>query len=395
MNAPGAAEGESKALQHRVRELEAVAAIASSFTFEESLEAMMVEVARQVVGASDDAIACIMGLSDRETNLANHVLGSFGTPPGFDAILEEAWLTAGTPVVSTSLRTRQPQVLELATVLKVAGYERVRAEQERAGWTRMAVVPVIYRMQPVGLLIVAYPGEAHPDDGELAFLAAIADHAAVAIENARLFEQAQAVAVTEERQRLSRELHDSVSQALYGISLGAQTARDMLAADAMKAAEPIEFVLSLAEIGLAEMRALIFELRPDSLATEGLLPALQRQATALRARQKIVVETAFPVEPDVPLAAKEMLYRVAQQAMHNIAKHARATEVSVSLAEADGDLVLTVRDNGQGFVVAEHYPGHLGVTSMRERAQRLGAETRIESSPGAGCTITVRMPFGK
>lgn len=393
MSAAATPDADARALQHRVRELEAVAAIASSFTFEESLEAMMVEVSRQVVGASDEAIACIMGLSDRETNLANHVLGSYGTPPGFDAILEGAWKTAGTPVVSTSLRTRQPQVLELATVLKVPGYERVREEQERAGWTRMAVVPVIYRQQPVGLLIVAYPGEAYPDEGELAFLAAIADQAAVAIENARLFEQAQAAAVTEERQRLSRELHDSVSQALYGISLGAQTARDMLAVDAEKAAEPIAFVLSLAEIGLAEMRALIFELRPDALETEGLLPALQRQVTALRARHRLVIETELAREPDVSLAAKEMLYRVAQQALHNIGKHAQASEVSLSLVEADGALVLTVRDNGQGFVVADHYPGHLGVTSMRERAQRLGAETRIESSPGMGCTITVRLPL--
>src|SRR5581483_1884348 len=107
-----------------------------------------------------------------------------------------------------------------------------------------------------------------PRHAELAL--AVANQAAIAIENARLFERVQSAAATEERQKLARELHDSVSQALYGIALGARTARAQLDRDPAKAAEPLDYVLSLAQAGLAEMRALIFELRPESLATEGL-----------------------------------------------------------------------------------------------------------------------------
>jgi signal transduction histidine kinase len=139
------------------------------------------------------------------------------------------------------------------------------------------------------------------------------------------------------------------------------------------------------------MRALIFELRPEALATEGLLPALQRQIAALQARHKFAFETDLDFEPDISLAAKEMLYRVAQQAMNNIAKHAAATAVTISLTRQDDYLELTIRDNGRGFIVAENYPGHLGVTSMRERARNEGGWFTIESAPGRGCTITVRV----
>jgi signal transduction histidine kinase len=153
---------------------------------------------------------------------------------------------------------------------------------------------------------------------------AIANQAAVAIENARLYEQAQALAVLEERQRLARELHDSVSQALYGISLGAHTARTLLERDPGKLAEPLGYVLSQAETALMEMRALIFELRPESLETEGLVAALSRQAVALHARHGIEVSAELGDEPDLPLKVKQELYRFAQEALHNTVKHARA-----------------------------------------------------------------------
>ena len=112
---------------------------------------------------------------------------------------------------------------------------------------------------------------------------AIANQAAIAIENARLYAQAQELAALEERQKLARELHDSVSQALYGISLGAHTARKALERDPQGVVEPLDYVLSLAEAGLAEMRALIFELRPESLEAEGLVAALTKQAAAVQA----------------------------------------------------------------------------------------------------------------
>ncbi len=148
-----------------------------------------------------------------------------------------------------------------------------------------------------------------------------------------LYEQAQKLAALQERQRLARELHDSVSQALYGISLWAHTAREALESSEPEQAEAaIEDVLTLAEAGLAEMHALIFELRPESLETEGLVAALTKQVEVLRARYKLIVEADLADELDLSLERKEALYRIAQEALHNIVKHARASNVVLRLA---------------------------------------------------------------
>jgi signal transduction histidine kinase len=196
----------------------------------------------------------------------------------------------------------------------------------------------------------------------------------------------------EERQRLARELHDSVSQALYGIALGARTARTQLERDPAKVAEPLDYVLSLAEAGLSEMRALIFELRPESLQNEGLVAALKKQADALHARHKLEIVTAFCPEPDLSLDTKEALYRIAQEALQNVAKHASATRVEMSLQMTDERLTLEVRDNGKGFDTGREFPGHLGMKSMPERTAQIGGEFHIHSQPGAGTMITVNIP---
>jgi signal transduction histidine kinase len=211
-----------------------------------------------------------------------------------------------------------------------------------------------------------------------------------------LNEQIQRMTALEERQRLARELHDSVSQALYGIALGARTARTLLDRDPLKAVQPVEYVLSLAEAGIAEMRALIFELRPESLEQEGLAAALAKQADALRARYGIAVETTLADEPDLPLSFKEAFYRIAQEAMHNTVKHAQAKHVTLRLITEDCSVVLEVSDDGIGFDPTAGFPGHLGLKSMCERMERLGGTLAIESAPGAGTrvrsSVTVQSP---
>jgi signal transduction histidine kinase len=191
---------------------------------------------------------------------------------------------------------------------------------------------------------------------------------------------------------LSRELHDSVSQALYSIALGSRTARALLDRDPHRAIEPLEFVLAQAERGLAEMRALIFEMRPEALEQEGLVAALSRRAAALEAQYQLHVERALGDEPAVPLPVKEALYRIAQEAMHNTGKHAQATEIRLTLACRDETLILEVQDNGRGFDTGGSFPGHLGLQSMRERASQLGGALDIESASGTGTLITVRIP---
>lgn len=206
-----------------------------------------------------------------------------------------------------------------------------------------------------------------------------------------LYEKAQELAALQERQRLARELHDSVSQALYGISLGAHTARESLESDPEQAAASIDYVLSLTQAGLAEMRALLFELRPESIETEGLVAALNKQVAVLRTRHHLTVDAQLDSEPDIPLEQKQTLYRIAQEALHNIIKHARASMVVLRLTKQADALLLTVRDDGRGFDPTASFPGHLGLHSMRERAAKIDASFTIESAPEQGTCIEARL----
>jgi PAS domain S-box-containing protein len=253
-------------------------------------------------------------------------------------------------------------------------------------------IPLSHKEQVLGMLTLSSrePNYYTPRHASLAL--AIANQAAVALENARLYEQAQELAALEERQRLARELHDSVSQALYGITLGTHTARTLLERDPSRVAEPLDYVLSQAEAALTGMRALIFELRPESLETEGLVAALSRQVAALHARHEIEVSTEFCDEPDLPLKVKEELYRVAQEALHNTAKHARANNVNLRMHVDTEGVLLEVCDNGVGFDTTHSFPGHLGLHSMRERIARLGGTLQIESTPGQGTCIRAQLP---
>lgn len=209
----------------------------------------------------------------------------------------------------------------------------------------------------------------------------------------RLYEQAQELASLHERQRLARELHDSVSQALYGISLGAHTAQESLEEDdSEQARASLTYVISLTEAGLAEMRALIFELRPESLETEGLVAALTKQVAVLQTRYHLTVDASLDEEPAIPLELKSALYRIAQEAFHNIVKHARANTVTLKLAQHAHEICLQVRDDGRGFDLAGSFPGHYGVRSMQERVTKMGGTITIESAPEQGVYINVLVP---
>jgi signal transduction histidine kinase len=207
-----------------------------------------------------------------------------------------------------------------------------------------------------------------------------------------LYEQAQELATLQERQRLARELHDSVSQALYGIGLGIHTALEVQESDPVQARASLEYAIVFTEAGLAEMRALIFELRPESLAAEGLTGALTKQIAVLRARYKLMVEADLDEEPDLSLEKKQVLYRIAQEAFYNIVKHAHARLVVFRLVEWDGEIHLEVQDDGRGFDPTGSFPGHLGLRSMQERITKAGGTLTIDSTPGQGTHLLVRLP---
>ena len=274
----------------------------------------------------------------------------------------------------------------------------IREELLRTHFTHVRAwmgVPLVVNEQPVGLLAIIHDEPGHYTERHAELARIVANQAAVAIENARLYERAQSLAALEERQRLARELHDSVSQALYGITLGSDAALTLLERDPSRLAEPLEYVRSLAEAGLAEMRALIFELRPESLENEGLIAALEKQAAALRARHDIDVRTTITcAEPDISLGAKETLYRIAQEALHNTVKHARASRADLKLDCKVSGVTLEVGDDGAGFDPEGAFPGHLGLKSMHERAERLGGTLEVESTAGKGTRILARLPSG-
>lgn len=207
-------------------------------------------------------------------------------------------------------------------------------------------------------------------------------------------QQAQ-MAVLEERQRLAQELHDSVSQVLYSIGLGAKSARAALGRDSVQVESALEYIDRLAEGGQAEMRQLIFELRPDSISVDGLVLALERLCHILRTRHQMDVKAQFCDEPILPTAVKETIYRVAQEAVNNIVKHARASQVVMKLEIAGGKLNLEVKDNGIGFQADGVFPGHMGLRSMYERAAKNGARLIIFSSSDQGTIIECNVPYKK
>jgi signal transduction histidine kinase len=257
----------------------------------------------------------------------------------------------------------------------------------------LLTLPLRVRDRTVGLLRARAPEGAVWDAERLHWATGVAAQAAVAIENVRLYERARDEATEEARRHLARELHDSVSQAIYAIVLTTHAAQRRAERDPNKAREALDAVVELAEAALAEMRALIFELRPEALVDVGLVGALHRQLDGLELRHGLAAERDLPDEPDLPFASKQVLLRVVQEALHNVVKHARASRVQVRGWAEGGRLRLRVRDDGVGFDPDASFPGHLGHTSMRERLAALGGHLRLASAPGEGTTVELDVPL--
>ncbi len=362
----------------RVRELEATASIASSLTLQHPLELTLAAVAEQVRSATAVEACAIASFGDAPANLIQ-AAGTAGIPGEGSRGFAAAIAAAG----RACLATRAGDVPEFSS-----------DEIGQPDGSAPVEVPIVYRGRQAGVLLAWYPAGHEPQPEETSFIEAIADQVAVAIENAQLLAAASESAALEERQRLARELHDSVSQAIYGIGLGARTARRRLGPDAAPSiVEPVDFVLSLADTALAEMRALIFELRPDALEQEGLVAALERQLAAIEARYGIPVERTLNADPPVPLSTKEALYRISQEGVQNAVRHARPSKVTVTLETIAGFVRLEIRDDGSGFDPQGNFPGHLGLRSMEERATKSGGTWRIESEIDGGTRIEVMVPI--
>lgn len=265
-------------------------------------------------------------------------------------------------------------------------------EAQRYCWgdelTALLAVPLWVQEDVIGTLnVVNKPGGFTTEDARIIRL--FAAQAAIAIENARLSQQVEHLAVMEERQRLARELHDSVTQALYSVTLHSEAALRLLAAGNREAAAGyLQELRNTAQQALREMRMLIFELRPPILEHEGLIAALQARLDAVEARAGLQSELRVTGEEQLPYAVAEELYRIAQEALNNVIKHAQAQRVTVHVRCDDPVCCLEVRDNGSGFDTNRvlEYDGW-GLRGMQERAERIGGQLIIESAPGKGTRI--------
>ncbi|UGS33728.1 GAF domain-containing sensor histidine kinase [Capillimicrobium parvum] len=224
----------------------------------------------------------------------------------------------------------------------------------------------------------------------------LAAHAAIAITNARLLERSRELSIVSERNRLALELHDAVSQKLFSVVLSAEAAATLVERDPAAAGERVARTGELAREALDELRDLVGELRPPDLERDGLAAVLRKHVAVLRS----VHDISIGLEVDLADAAGDVdprrdreLLRIAQEALHNALRHAGAREIGVRVAGADGGLVLEIHDDGAGFDPAdpELRSRRLGLTSMEERAARLGGRLAIRSSPGAGTTVRLEV----
>jgi signal transduction histidine kinase len=256
-----------------------------------------------------------------------------------------------------------------------------------ANLTALLVVPLTWRATIIGMLhLVNKPGGFREQDVRLVSL--FADQAPIAIENARLSQQVEQIAILEERQRLARELHDSVTQSLYSVTLYTEAAlRHLKSGNTQDAAEYLNDLRYTAREALHEMRLLIFELRPPILEHEGLVAALQARLDAVEKRSGLHTHLYAEVGQQFPPAVAEELYRVAQEALNNVIKHAQAQNITLHL-QSNETVVLEVRDDGIGFDPADDAEQRgMGWRGMEERMQRIGGHLSIESAAGAGTCV--------
>jgi signal transduction histidine kinase len=282
------------------------------------------------------------------------------------------------------------QALYLPDVREDPGY----IEMKGSGTLSELTVPIKVKGKVIGVLDAQSRSLDAFDESDLMVLQSLADQTAVAVENARLYKQAQQLAVIDERNRLARELHDSVTQALYGITLHAEAAYRQLKTDnADLANEQLVELRNTAQEALREMRLLIFELRPSVVEMQGLVQALRARLEAVEERAGMRVEMNLAESLDLSDQVQDGLYRIAQEALNNSLKHAKANQVILNLIDAESKVTMEITDDGVGFNPEEEIEGGgLGLDGIIERAELIKGELTIDSRPGKGTTIRIEVP---
>ncbi|WP_329389348.1 GAF domain-containing sensor histidine kinase [Streptomyces sp. NBC_01716] len=256
--------------------------------------------------------------------------------------------------------------------------------------------------ETIGTLFLANKRCPKPADGcgfteeDEELLGILAQHAAIALTNARLYERSRELTIAEERSRLAHELHDAVSQKLFSLRLTAQAVASLIDRDPARAKGELRQVADLAAEAADELRAAVVELRPAALDEDGLVHTLRTQIQVLdRAHSAHVTFDSCGVKA-LPSSQEEAMLRVAQEALHNALRHSGAERVDVTIARRGQGAVLSVTDNGKGFEprTVRRAGRHLGLVSMRDRSSGVGGRLTVQSAPGQGTTIEMEVPGG-
>jgi signal transduction histidine kinase len=255
-------------------------------------------------------------------------------------------------------------------------------------------VPIVAHGRVIGAFYLTEKdgaSEFAPADQQL--IEVLAAHAAIAIEKARLYERSRELSIVEERNRLARDLHDAVTQRLFGVVLTAEAALTLLERDPAAARAEVERVRELAQGAMEELRAVVFELRPPALEAEGLVPTLRKHVEVLRRVHARPIGLEVRGTPRLPADADGEVFRIAQEALQNALRHSAAERIDVRLEARNGRLRLAVSDDGVGFDADAPAlrARRLGLTSMEERARSLGGRLEIASQPGEGTTVSLEV----
>jgi signal transduction histidine kinase len=388
-----------EAAQARVCELSGLAEIARLLTAVTALPDTLDRLSEQVchlVGCSSTAI---MMLAETSTPIT---VGGYGLPDAFSQATRTAMARGPQDYELTpqeAIRTGKVVRRNLDGIRDGPGSRapELDALMRSVGWRTAVSTPLCVQGRTVGAL-TCYATDSEPfSDADVSLLTTVADQVAVAIENARLYLQAGDVAALGERARLARELHDSVTQALFSMTMHARAAQLGLEREGSNADSPAARNLrqlgDLTRDALAEMRALIFELRPRALQEEGLVVALQKHAAAVSAREGVIIAVEVPdailqLEP----AVEEDLYRLGQEALHNVVKHSGASRAVVRLEVHTETVTMVIMDEGRGFDPTTVPNGHFGLSTMADRAMQMGATIDIDTRRGGGTIIRVTVP---
>lgn len=261
--------------------------------------------------------------------------------------------------------------------------------------TSLLGVPVTIEGRSVGnLYLTNKRGAPEFSEADQELVEAFALHAGIAIGNARLHEQVRALTVIEERERIGRDIHDGIIQALYGIGLSLEDVPELMGEDGDEAASRVERAIDSIHVAIRDLRTFVFGLRPELVEGSSLIGGLAALAEAFRHNTLIEPHVSWPadlVEPS-PEVVVELL-AIGSEALSNIARHARATNVTIEVRREPSTLVLEVTDDGVGLGDTEiRHPGHHGLANMSERATHIGGNLEVAGAEPKGTKVTVRVP---